>query len=196
MKLLVFHNELHSLLHYTLSGRRVLKNPSPNQLQLRLRTELEPRPAVQPALGDRPDSFSLLGQTSASMTDRSPSRSGRSSPASPTVSATRLRRLKCSGETLKSAKCVRKWTRVSVKAATPPKKNDQTKDKKLLFCSYYEPLYWLRLTVSCSVALIMSSLYRSTSKINGIAYVPFMSVDLRERFAFPVPFSWVCFLLF
>uniref|UniRef100_A0A671VV75 Calpain 7 n=1 Tax=Sparus aurata TaxID=8175 RepID=A0A671VV75_SPAAU len=30
---------------------------------------------------------------------------------------------------------------------------------------------------------------RSTSKINGIAYVPFMSVDLRERFAFPVPFS-------
>lgn len=30
---------------------------------------------------------------------------------------------------------------------------------------------------------------RSTSTVNGIAYVPFMSVDLRERFAFPVPFS-------
>uniref|UniRef100_A0A8C7P911 Calpain 7 n=1 Tax=Oncorhynchus mykiss TaxID=8022 RepID=A0A8C7P911_ONCMY len=30
---------------------------------------------------------------------------------------------------------------------------------------------------------------RSTSKINGIPFVPFMSVDLKERFAFPVPFS-------
>ncbi|XP_038596350.1 calpain-7 isoform X3 [Tachyglossus aculeatus] len=30
---------------------------------------------------------------------------------------------------------------------------------------------------------------RKTSKINGVEYVPFMSVDLRERFAFPMPFS-------
>ncbi|CAN2389705.1 Belongs to the peptidase C2 family [Pristimantis euphronides] len=30
---------------------------------------------------------------------------------------------------------------------------------------------------------------RKTSKINGIEYVPFMSVDLRERFAFPMPYS-------
>ncbi|PIO26929.1 hypothetical protein AB205_0008640, partial [Aquarana catesbeiana] len=30
---------------------------------------------------------------------------------------------------------------------------------------------------------------RKTSKINGIEYVPFMSVDLKERFAFPMPYS-------
>lgn len=39
-------------------------------------------------------------------------------------------------------------------------------------------------------------IFRSTSTINSIAYVPFMSVDLKERFAFPVPFSWVNSLLF
>ncbi|TSK16117.1 Calpain-7 [Bagarius yarrelli] len=33
---------------------------------------------------------------------------------------------------------------------------------------------------------------RKTSKINGIEYVPFMNVDLRERFAFPLPFSDKC----
>lgn len=85
------------LLHCVLQGRKVLKNPSPNQLQLRLRTGqglLEPSPALE----DLPASFSPLGRTSASMIDHNPSLSGLCSPVSPKVSATRLRRSRCSGE--------------------------------------------------------------------------------------------------
>lgn len=60
----------------------------------------------------------------------------------------------------------------------------------------YRAVTWLT-SHQLNLCLILTSLiFRSTSTINGIAYVPFMSVDLRERFAFPVPFSWVSFLLF
>lgn len=30
--------------------------------------------------------------------------------------------------------------------------------------------------------------YRKTSFINGREYVPFMSVDMKEKFAYPVPY--------
>ena len=94
---LIFQIKRNNLLHHVLSGRRVSKSPRPDQLQLRTGPGLlEPSPAVVSVLGDRSASSSPSGQTSASMTDHS--RSGRSSPASPRVSGTRLRRSRCSGE--------------------------------------------------------------------------------------------------
>ena len=38
---------------------------------------------------------------------------------------------------------------------------------------------------------IVSCYFRTTSIINGREYVPFMTVDVRERFAYPVTFTWV-----
>lgn len=97
----------HHLLPCFPAGRRVSKSCSPNLLQLRLRTgqdPLEPKPAVRALLRDRRDSFSPLDRTSHSTTDHSRSRCGRFSRASPTVSATRLRRSRCSGEAKKTFK--------------------------------------------------------------------------------------------
>lgn len=84
-------------LRHACAGQRGSK--SPDQLQLRTRwepREASPPPAPVPAVLFA--SFSPSGPSSASTTGRCPSRSGRSSPASPRVSATRRTRSRCSGE--------------------------------------------------------------------------------------------------
>lgn len=81
------------------SGRKALKNPSPNVLRPSLRSggrRRGPSPVAVCLRGLRRANSSPWVQTSASTIG--PSRCGRCSPVSPRGSATRRRRSRCSGE--------------------------------------------------------------------------------------------------
>lgn len=101
----MFHSGFFTLSVYqnlvcsVLTGPRVSNCPSPDLLQLRVLTNLEPNPALQVVLGDLPGNFSPLDQTSPSVTVHNLSQSEQYSPVSLKVSDTLQRRSRCSGET-------------------------------------------------------------------------------------------------
>lgn len=96
-----FHPFNDPALRSALTGLKGSNSPSPGLLQLRVTTNrglLEANPAVLEVLEDPCDSFSPSGRTSPSVSDPSPSRCERCSPASLRVRDTQQRRSRCSGQ--------------------------------------------------------------------------------------------------
>lgn len=56
---------------------------------------------------------------------------------------------------------------------------------------FYAMYIYLIYSLVVATNIHLSLRFRTTSKINGRAYVPFLDYDLREKFAFPIQYTWV-----